>query len=356
VIDVVFDCIDAAGNQVWACEATSTDQSLSIVAPNQQVRHTFPNYNYMTVWETNPDGTPNYNAPHVRYQLGTDLSSLGGPINNAYAPFPRSALTDAELALGTGAVSRPDTVTFSLNNMKELSGTAAYQVWAIDAAGAATALDFLYTPPGGTQTTASSFVGGEGTHEVIVEYPDDATTLVISLESSAGAASPGAAQILWAPGLQEAGPSKVTNLPISFGTFSEMRTWGISGLGEGGLLGDELRYLYQALPRPPVGYKYVGWLSSGDTLFARLDDATFTTPPGDGYQELANADTDTDISDLVVETQILEAMTKICVESGETGCFNIGSYDTFFIGLEPKSGIMTDPGPTRVLQGVLPAQ
>ncbi len=231
-----------------------------------------------------------------------------------------------------------------------------YQVWAAMADGSATALDFLYTPPGGTQTAATSFNGGEGEHEVVVEFPDDATHVVVSIEGSAGASSISDVQILWSAGVQEAGMRKSTDLGLLFGTFSESRTWVISGAGSGGLFGDELRYRYEQLPRPPVGYKYVGWLASGDTMFTRLSDETFTTPPGDGYQVLTDADVDTGISDFVQPSQIVEAMTKICVTAGEQGCFDLGDYDTFFLALEPKAGIMTEPSPTRDLTGTLPAQ
>jgi hypothetical protein len=357
VVDAVVDCVDVTGAEIWNCGATDTNQSMSMVAPNQSVRHTFPNYNYITIWERNPDGTPNYSRPLLRNQLGVDLSALGGPINNSYAPFPRAALSDPELALGTGAISRPDSVTFSLDYIKELAGTSVYQVWAINASGTYTQLDFMYTPPGGTASLATSFKGGVGTHTIMLEYPDDATHIVYSIEGApTPGPSPSTAQMLWASGLQPAGDSKSTSLDVMFGTFQESRTWAISGLGGGGLLGTQVRYLYDQLPRPPVGYKFVGWLASGDTLFTRLADATYTTPPQDGYQELTNADVDQSISSLVQETMILESMTRICLTSGDTNCVDINDYDTFFLALEPKAGMMTDPAATRVMQGVTPAR
>ncbi|MGD2154466.1 MAG: hypothetical protein PVG79_14445, partial [Gemmatimonadales bacterium] len=46
VIDVVVSCRDSGGDEVWACEEGSTDQELTIIAPNQPVSHDFPNYNY----------------------------------------------------------------------------------------------------------------------------------------------------------------------------------------------------------------------------------------------------------------------------------------------------------------------
>ena len=353
-LDAVVGSRDATGAPVWMLSPDPV-QSTSPFAPNDPSRHTFPNYNYWTVYEANPDGTPNYNRPAVRYQWGVDLSDLGGPINNAYAPFPRAALSDPELALGKGAVSRPDSVTFALGNLKELAGTSAYYVWSVDDTGAFTQLDFLYTPPGGTEAAATSFNGGDGTHTIMLEYPDDATNIVYSIETGVPTGTPGAAQIIWAPGLQEAGESKSNSLPVQFGSFSESRTWAISGNGSGGLLGSGLRYLYEQLPRPPVGYKYVGWLASGDTLFTRLADETFTSPPPE-FADLSDADTDLDLSDVVQTTMILRSITSFCVSETDTSCFDLGDYDTFFLALEPKAGVMTDPSATRVLSGVTPVK
>ncbi len=222
--------------------------------------------------------------------------------------------------------------------------------------GTVQALDFLYTPPGGTTPTVESdFKGGEGTHTVIVQFPDAATDVVVTIDDAPGA-GPSEARILWAPGQLGFGEEKSNDLGLLFGSFTEMRTWSISGVGDGGLFGDQLRYRYSQLPRPPVGYKYVGWLASGDTLFARLPDSSFTTPPEDGYQELTNADTETDFSPFVVPSLILESITTICVEADEQGCFNLDNYDSFFVTLEPKSGIMMDPSPTRVQEGVTPVR
>jgi len=110
VIDVVVSCRDGDGLEVWACDAGSTNQDLSIIAPNQPVSHDFPNYNYLTIWEAFGGGSPNYARPLVRYQLGVDLSPAGDPIRNAYAPFPRASVSrDSQVIHGnttlTGSVS-----------------------------------------------------------------------------------------------------------------------------------------------------------------------------------------------------------------------------------------------------------
>ncbi|MGD8866305.1 MAG: hypothetical protein PVI01_01720, partial [Gemmatimonadales bacterium] len=141
-LDAVISCLDASGVQIWICDTATQDYSP--VAANEQVRSNFPNYNYIVIWEANPDGTPNFDRPAIRKQLATDLSELGGPINNSYAPFPRAALSDAELALGTGGVSRPAEVTLMLDNLKELAGGAVYEVWGVTEDGTATSLEFTY--------------------------------------------------------------------------------------------------------------------------------------------------------------------------------------------------------------------
>ncbi len=349
VLDVVVSCLDAAGVQIWICDQTSVDYSP--VAPNEQVRHNFPNYNYVTIWEANPDGTPNFQRPVLRKQMGTDLSELGGPINNAYAPFPRAALSEAELALGTGGVSRPADVTLLLDNLKELAGGANYAVWAVFGDGSTQSLEFIYNDGAAPVT---SFVGGEGPHQIEVEYPDDATHIMVSIESGPTTSAPSDQQILWAPGLQEAGQPKSLDLPVVFGTFG-VRTYEIAGAGSGGLFGDEFRERYNHLPRPPVGYKYVAWLASGDTLFVRLPDESFTSPPPE-YAVLEAADTDDTISNVVQPLEILAAFSKICLTevSGCQGPYDLGAYDTFVLTLEPRAGVSDEIGPTRVLEALVP--
>jgi hypothetical protein len=135
----------------------------------------------------------------------------------------------------------------------------------------------------------------------------------------------------------------------------EFRLWSISGKGTGGLFGDEFRERYENLPRPPVGYKYVGWLGSGDTLFVRLPDESFTSPPPE-YAVLETADTDDTISDVVQPGRILVAFTRICLTdvSGCQGPYDLGAYDTFYLTLEPRAFTESEIGPTRVLEALVP--
>jgi hypothetical protein len=163
------------------------------------------------------------------------------------------------------------------------------------------------------------------------------------------------------PGQQDFGVVKSLSVPpILFGTRDladpgAFRLWSISGKGTGGLFGDEFRERYEHLPRPPVGYKYVGWLASGDTLFVRLPDESFTSPPPE-WAVLEAADTDDTISDVVQPLEILVAFTRICLTqvSGCQGPYDLGAYDTFLLTLEPRSGVDSEIGPTRVLEALVP--
>lgn len=371
VIDVVVQSATAGGSQIWE-SGTNPTGALSFMAPNNLQRYTFPQYNYLVIWHANPDGSPDYSRPLVRVQLGVDLSSFGGPINNAFAPFPTAALSDAQLALGNGALSRPDSLKVRFANLKQLKDPSVYKLWALMDDGSTQALDFVFAqikPLAEGEdtlvapTVASSFKGGEGLQEVNAKFPDNATHVFLTVESSDNPSSPSSVQPLWVKALQEPGNSKSLSLSADFGTFglnkaADQRTWGLGGAGKGALFGNELRILFSDLPRPPVGYQYVGWLSSGDTAFARLPDATFTSPPPN-YVVLDKADVDASISPVIKPETILEAMSKFCLRKQEAGCSgpfaHTPPYTGFTLTLEPKAGTQTTPAPTSVLTGGIPS-
>jgi len=355
VIDFVFSPL----NGVFPSSTSPTAEN-SPVAPNEASRFSLPSYNYFVIWETDASGAPDFSRPLSRVQLGVDLSALGGPINNAYAPFPTASLSDAELALGRGGVSRPEEVTFRVRNLEQLQQGASYQAFAVLDDGSMQRLDFTYLNVEllevGEDTLAgpsvqSSFSGGPNVHELTVDFPDNATHIVLTIESDDDG-SPSARQIMWAEGVQQAGQAKSLSLGLQFGNFAEDRIWSIGGTGSGGLFGDEFRVRYEQLPRPPMGYQYVAWLASGDSAFVRLPDESFTSPPP-AYTVLADADSDVDVSPVVQPLKILEAFTRFCVGSA-SGCFNLDQYDSFILTLEPKLGMAAMPSPTRVLTGLLP--
>jgi hypothetical protein len=366
--DLVFDCLIGSGG-FWADEDLDAEGAeFGPVASNLHESSPQHRYNYLEIYEGisgQPDGsftTP----PAMRFQIGTELTAAGDPINNAYAPMPLVALSQTDLGLIIGSVSRADSVTFELENLKLLAGTAAYQVWAALDDGSMMGLDFWYIPPHDpTDTLASvdttlvtSFKGGvsEWPHTIILEYPDNALDIVFSIESTAGATTVSTSQIFWTPGSFTAGQPKSLDLPVNFGTFSEGRFWAVAGTGSGGLFGTEFRERYGTLPRPPVGYKYVAWVMSGDSLAMALPDASFTTPPPE-YAPLADADTDLSISNLVQPSLILAAFTRICLTTGIANCTPVANYadfGEFALVLEPKLGEMDTPGPTAVLEGLLP--
>ncbi|NIR75456.1 MAG: hypothetical protein GWN68_10160 [Gemmatimonadetes bacterium] len=336
-----------------------------------------PWYNYMEIYEGQIIPGPT-DVPVIRLQLGVDLDASGNPIPNSFAPLPTEGLNLQETAVADAATSAPDSLFLTYDYLAALDGMT-YKLWGMFDDGSIQALDFEYRAfdSGGDTVVApsvvSSFNGGDLTHELRAAYPGDTTQIVqffLTIDAS-DASQPSDAQPLWIedaiPGVFRAGESKSSNTPpIIFGTFdlgaSNMRPVEMTGTGGGGLFGAEYRYTYEHLRRPPAGYQYVGWLV-GDTAVARLPDAAFTTPPRE-YAELTDADNDDTfdtISPLVTRTEIVEALSRACTEETVTagptcaGPFDLSRYDTFVLTLEPKDG--TDVvGPTRVLEGVVPAR
>jgi hypothetical protein len=373
---LTFDCL-IAGTGVWW---GSTDgppppgaADSAIFAPNIQQSFDLPFYNYAVAVVGQGDAVnPVPTGAHAyRWQIGPDILEDGTPINNGLAPFPlRGDPSTVE-----PFQAQPDSVFVVLENMRPLAGGAVYKAWFFggdnppsEAVGEYTRVDpetdaILEGP-----TSTSSFAGGPGEIQHNIDFPPAAegrTHIFYTVESSAGASSPSTMQPLWALQFQQPGPKTATQI-FDFGTFadntSSQRLWKISGTGGGGLFGVEFRQSYNHLPRPPVGYKYVGWLSSGDTLFLMLPDESFTSPPPE-YAPLTDADIDMAVSPAgwVQPLEILSAMTRICTTASSPaaapqcqGPYDLALYSKFLLNLEPKAFDPTVPGPTTVLEGVVP--
>ncbi len=263
-----------------------------------------------------------------------------------------------------------------VSNLAALASPAGYQVYARTSGGSASGpFDFVYSnvvelPTGDSivvpPEVRSALTGGDNTHQLTVEHPDDATHLFLAVQSTTGG-QPSEAQPLWvAGGIQPAGVRKAKNLgSLTFGTFAlngaAQRLWAISGVGRGGLFGDEFRVSYEHLPRPPVGYRYAAWLVSEDMTFQRLPDETFTSPPPE-YAMLESADTDPTISDVVQPLDIVRAMTRFCLTGTSpiapscVGPFDLAGFETFVLTLEPRAIASGEPAPTRVLEGLVPSR
>jgi hypothetical protein len=373
----VIDCLVGSGG-FWADDFPN-DPSEAPLGPNTFESFSLPRYNYVEIYEgrgTNANPIPP-GPPVLRFQVGVDIDASGNPIPNSFGPAPTVGLDPFQLAEADFAESRPDSIIFRLDNLAKLAGPAAYQVFALlDDGSVSSALDFVYMNvkemetgdsviTGPTQT--SSFSGGSYTHVLTVEHPDNATHLFLTIQEQPGG-SPSAAQLLWMKGgIQPQGVQKTKDFDVTFGTFAlsdptQQRLWSISGTGTGGLFGVEFRAEYEHLPRPPIGYQYVGYLVSDSLPPVRLPDETFTSPPRE-YAVLTDADVDLTISDVVQPGEILRAMTRFCLEpatpvSGPPcqGPFDIGPYDLFVLALAPKAADPTLVVPTRVLEGTLPAR
>lgn len=375
---LVFDCLIGSGGH-WAEEDLDGSPSLAPIGPNTFDPFGLPRYNFIVIFEGQGSAAdPIPAGPMVmRFQVGVELDASGQPIPNSFAPFPAEGLSESELAEADFAESRPDSVKLRVSNLAVLGDPAVYQVYALLAGGGtAGPLDFQYSqvisrPEGdsvvvadtladGSPRIMSSLSGGSNIHLLSVEHPDDATHVFLAVQSSPGG-TPSPVQPLWMEGgIQAPGQVKTLSFPMEFGVFAldneaEQRTWAIGGTGSGGLFGTEFRQRYELLPRPPVGYRYVTWLASGDTLFQRLPDESFTTPPPT-YTVLEPADTDIGISPLVQPITILEAFSRICLveRAGCVGPVDLSQYERFLLTLEPRSADPAEPGPTVVLEGLIP--
>lgn len=371
---LVFDCLVGSGG-FWADEFL-TDPAEAPMAPNRFESFGLPKYNYIVIFEgTGTPAAPIPSGPMViRFKVGVDIDQSGNPVGNSFGPLPTSGLNPFQLAEADFAESRPDSIILRLRNLAVLS-SSVYQLYALTSGGAVGPLDFRYsnvvpleagdsvviadTLNDGSPRILASIEGGANTHVLKVEHPDDATHIFAAVQSAAGGA-PSSVQPLWMEGgIQPPGVVKTKSFGVNFGTFAldgvEQRTWAIGGSASGGLFGDEFRQRYNLLPRPPVGYRYVTWLASGDTLFQRLPDASFTSPPPE-YAVLEAADTDMGISDVVQPITILEAFTRICLDqtSGCEGPFDLSGFDRFLLTLEPRAADPSEPGPTVVLEGLIP--
>lgn len=373
-----FDCVPVSAGFWWANDGSAQPppgaaDSVAF-APNRLATFNLPTYNYVVLVEG--EGTvanPVPPGPHVfRWQVGVDLDENGLPINNAFAPFPTAKLSEAALAGGKGAKNQPDSVRLTLTNLKELTGGAVYQLWFF---GGGTTPEpatgrYLHIGPDGTtllDVAASSFVGGLGQHIAHLDYPAidvGRTHVLVSIEAGPGASAPSASQPLWLRALQDFGETKSLTQALSFGTFAggdALRVWSISGQGLGNLFGPEMRINFAHLPRPPVGYQYVGWIvgdpAKGDETLVRLPNESFTSPPRE-YAELTNADVEA-VSAVVQALEILEATQRFCWESvsGCPGPFSLAApAKRYLLTLEPKAGQAEQKGPTDVLAGSLPVR
>ncbi|HSG82759.1 MAG TPA: hypothetical protein VLC48_10935 [Gemmatimonadota bacterium] len=365
-----FDCL-VNYNGLWNNFGGSADGVP--MAPNTLQAFSLPRYNYVEVYENAAIPNPATDAPVFRIQTGIDLDASGQPIPNSYGPLPTVGLGDA-VGLADAATSTPDSVVLTLDYLTELEDLV-YTLWAKFDDGSVEGVQFEYTASDGTgivegPTVATSIGGGPYTYELRFDFPADTSEEVQFFVSigEAAAATASDTQPLFneeeIPGVFPAGTTKSLSAPdILFGTFdlggADQRVYVSSGRGSGGLFGPEFIYDFESLPRPPVGYQYVGYLAGPDSV-ARLPDESFTSPPRE-YAVLTDADVETDISSMITSSLILEARNRLC--TGDTpssgpacaGPYDLSLYTTYYLTLEAKDAVGEIVGPTRVLTGTVPA-
>jgi len=393
MLDAVVSATDAGGATIWMPD-TDPNQDLAVVAPNQLVSFDFPNYNYLTFWETNPDGSPDYSRPLARYQMGADLDANGDPINNALAPFPERAATDEEKLFGPGGAGKPDSLVMTFNKLQALAGGAAYEPWLVNpltgsmvpASGTYYRIQLIpvLDPITGevieidedtveTLSDVSGFVGGDEEdgyrHALVISDASLAagdsiglhTHVMLTVTGSPGAATPADSRPLWFAYTDQNGTPdnffddsfNPDNGITTFGNFNASDPtasleFGGQGKGRGGVREDVLSVDLRNLSRPPVGYRLVGWLLRPDGTAFRLPDVTGPPPE---YASLMDADVEL-LEGVVTETGILDANVRVV--AGEAGV-DFSDFLTVLVTLEPKDGT-SGPGPIPLQIGALPEE
>jgi hypothetical protein len=396
-----------------------------MVGRNDDQAYDLPNYNYIEVWE----GTYGSAAgPAYRVQIAQDLDLTGAPIANAFAPFPapntvlvnsaaspnlsstgqttppavdRAAaypLTLAEQVALPGTEGEPDSVIVTLNNVEPLAGGAVYMVWyANPTSNAAQPATGHWVRVVGTDTVASAsgtstFDGGPGQITFTTDpygdigqpdVSDSLSTLIVSIETNAGATSPSSTQPFWATVLKTVGGS--VGGALRFGEFTfgddtrDPEVFTTQGSMAGGVIGDtvvifvdttingevtkiraaqfvgsHVEVKFTGLMRPPLGYRYAAYLcGSDDGTCSPTDPSTqfydlggLTSPTGVSLDNADVAPVDGNLS----PTRIVSAFASGTVTGGQTLC----DFDRFRLVLEPIAG--GGPPLAHIFDAALPPQ
>jgi hypothetical protein len=322
--------------------ATAAQFDSALVARNDNVATTFPRYNYM-VFHLGTAATAAEVAalPQVlRIQIGTDLDASGQPILNAYAPFPTSPSTVAQLLAGTGVASKVADAEATLHNLVHLQGMT-YQAWLVN-----TITGEYFSPVGDWVATVTDEEGQDSvvaevqgartfnpmadwtvtfrTSDDIAGQPiGDYTHLMFSIEQ-AEAQTPSAMQPLWVRQtdmMGDPGNPFAWEIPetasLRFGTFKMGDTvpFVARGTGRGHFWGttddDEFRVRFRDLDRPPVGYFYEGWMFPEAGHGAPFSLGPITAPLEDNHVSLRDADVNAEISQFVRSDRILDALQLV---------------------------------------------
>ncbi len=312
----------------------------------------------------------------------------GAPIENAYAPYPTSALSKEDLLASNVAAGKAETLDAAWTDLEALVGTGTYAVWvyneetgdlkspsgdfyALDSAGD-TAAQATGTSSFNSNSDWTNFFS---TSDAVGDY----THIFLSVEDGV-ASAPSATQPLWAQYTDMNGDpsdpflwSFTESGAMSFGTFNTglSEEWAPNGRGEGGFWGTEcnasdtppfpcqgptnyLDVVYRNLQLPPVGYYYEAWLvddAGGEHLAGAL--LAKQTDPNTMPGSLFEIDTDQALQDqwsdgvLIIWSETITTLGDI--EPSEF-------YDMleYRLQLKPKGADPNEMGGTTVLGGFTP--
>ena len=396
--DLAFDKCWQSGNGIWT-QAEHGQQAKSMVGRNDNTAYSLPNYNYFEVWET---GYGVRSGPAMRIQIAQDLTPGGAPIPNAYAPFPAPNTTLATSdQQGPATVDRntafpisyatsvalpstfgfPDSTIVTLTNVEALE-TGVYKVWLVNpTTGAAKPATGRWIRRVGTDTVASgtgtaTFDGGPGTivfrtrpyGEIgAPDISDSLSVLMVTIEADASATTPSSAQPFWTTVIKKL--NATVGGALTFGEFTlddasrgperfipqgKMAGGVIGNLRDSTFVGSVIELQFTGLMRPPIGYRYRGYLcESDDTNCSPTDPTTsyldlggLTSPTGQSLDDADTAANDANLS----STLIVRARLSASVTGAQTLC----DFDRFRLMLEPKTG--EGPPLARIFDALLPAK
>lgn len=263
-------------------------------------------------------------------------------------------------------------LTISINELAPLSG-GVYQawLWSFETGEIVPAVGVYNTLSGGVAIDTfitSTFNGGPGlrhrivVHDSTLTSPSDSVgffTHVIVTIQAAGDVVPSAAKFLSAQYADQKGTpddysddTRTSPATQRFGTFStqekkELLRYAVSGSGQGGYWGDEVRVEIRNLTAPPVGFFYEGWLREASSS-ASL--GSIVAPVEAGYASLRDLDTDPALAQFVVEGKLVKSVQRSF--ASELG-INFYDYTDHYLVLAPKLRANSLP-PGIVLAGFVP--
>jgi hypothetical protein len=384
-----MDLSICSGN--WYSTGTAITQTgITPIAPNKTAFFNLPQYNYVALFPLDGGGNLILNQPLMRRQLAPDIDAANPTQirNNAMAPFPTAAMTQAALLAAPGGIGAPSTIRMRVYNL-DTHGDREYHGWlynthtglwnptvgnilieeeivtVTDAGDVVITYDTVYEA-----TAATTFPGmpGLGTYRFTYTVRDadletgtiigQHTHFVLGVESGAvSTPSAGVPMPVWRQFTDQSGtPEQYADDrfipgPVRFGTFvpgGASYVYAVTGSGRANYFGDELRITITDLARPPVGYYYHGWLVNENTgEYVSLGE--LTTPPPEPFT-LRDADVNEGVHG-VTRTAVVGAALSVS-EAMFTGQF--WDFTSLRITLESKTEGPATIAPNVIYQSPVP--